>query len=72
MSLVVEFPNDWMYCQNFCAIWLFNEADTHKPSSILIYSQLQTSLYTDSGQREAVLIKMVIKLGELVELMKVD
>ncbi len=45
----------------FCATGFFNEADTLESSSKLIYSQLQTGLYTHIGWREAVLIKTAIK-----------
>jgi hypothetical protein len=36
---------------------------------MLIYSQLQMGSYTQSGQQDAALSKMIIKKGEL---MKVD
>ncbi len=41
----------------FRAMGFFNEADTLESSSIRIYSQLQTWLYAQSGQRDAALIK---------------
>ncbi len=37
----------------FRAIWFFNEADTVESCSILIYSELQTGLYTQPGQQKA-------------------
>ncbi len=45
----------------FCAIGVFNEADTLESSAILIYSQLQMGLYAQNGWLEAVVIKTVIK-----------
>jgi hypothetical protein len=41
----------------FRAIGFFNEADTLESSSILIYSELQTGLYTQWCWLEAVSIK---------------
>jgi hypothetical protein len=41
----------------FRTIGSFNEADTLELRLILIYSELQTGLYTQLGWREATLIK---------------
>ncbi len=41
--------------------WVFNEADTLKSSSILIYSISEQSIYTQNGWHKAVLIKWEIK-----------
>jgi hypothetical protein len=49
---------------NFCAIGVFNEADTLESSSILIYSQLQTGLYIQLCWQDAALIKRYLK-GEI-------
>ncbi len=59
-----------MLIKLFCAIGFFNEADKPESSSILIYSQLQTGFHTQNGRREAVVIKTVLKKGELTEVTK--
>jgi hypothetical protein len=43
------------------AIVFYNEADTLEYSSLLIYSQLQTGLYTQINWQEAMFIETVIK-----------
>ncbi len=58
------------------AIGFFNEPGTLESSSILIYSQLITALYTHWGWQDATIIKTVIKLGsrlkiEVTRLLKV-
>ncbi len=45
------------YCTCFCIIGLFNEADTLESSSMLIYSEFKTGLYTQWVGRDATLIK---------------
>ncbi len=37
----------------FCAVGFFNEADTLESSSLLIYTEIQTDLYTQLVQQEA-------------------
>ncbi len=54
---------EWSTSSKLHAIGFFNEADTLESSSILIYSHSKAGLYTQSGQQDAVKIKMVIKLG---------
>jgi len=41
--------------KHFCAIGVFNEADTLESSSILIYSHPKKRLYTQLGQQWPVL-----------------
>jgi hypothetical protein len=50
----------------FQAIGFFNEVDTLVSSSILIYSDSTTGLYTQLGCQDAALIKIVIKLVSLI------
>jgi len=54
MKLLVHLRSVMLHFQ---VIGIFNEADTHESTSILIYSKLQMGLYTQLGWQEAVLIK---------------
>ncbi len=47
--------------------WVFNEAGTLESSSILIYSQLQMSFYTQNSRQETAAIKTVIKQMSLIK-----
>ncbi len=53
-------------CRKGSGLGFFNEADTLESNSVLIYLQSTTGLYTRKVWWDAVYIKMVIKLGNLI------